>query len=153
MRGDDKQIKHGFSPISWKKYGQPACKHHPDRESPSLQFPVITGLDIKTPFCDSSCPFSRRTALGGGDSRESGAVEQISMASQSDNSLVHAFGWVALVACLWLPGCKWADSLRGDNFTDEFAHWGENQRIPTEPGQMYGFSEEARQVERNLGVR
>jgi hypothetical protein len=50
-------------------------------------------------------------------------------------------------------GCRWIDDLRGDNFSDEFAHWGENQRQPTSPGQTYGFSTEARQVERNLGVR
>ncbi len=59
----------------------------------------------------------------------------------------------ALAACVLLAGCSWIDSLRGENFNDEFAHWGENQRQPTEPGQMYGFSTEARQVERNLGVR
>jgi hypothetical protein len=152
MRGDDEQIEHGFLTDSQEKMLAPSCKHNPDRESPRLQFPSISGLDIKTGFCDSSCPFSRR-ARGGGGSRESGAVEQISMSSQSDNSLVHALACAALVACMWLPGCKWAESLRGDNFSDECAHWGENQRSPTEPGQMYGFSEEARQVERNLGVR
>ena len=36
---------------------------------------------------------------------------------------------------------------------DEFAHWGEKQRPAGPAGNLLGTSEEARQVERNLGIR
>jgi hypothetical protein len=70
-----------------------------------------------------------------------------------------ARSWRCVVAALLLAiasisGCKsLADSIKGDGFTDEFAHWGENKRAPTAPGQLWSLSEQGQEVERNLGVR
>jgi hypothetical protein len=67
--------------------------------------------------------------------------------------------WRCAVAVLLLvvtsaSGCKsLSDTIKGDGFSDEFAHWGENQRKPTSPGQLWSFSEQGQEVERNLGVR
>jgi hypothetical protein len=55
-----------------------------------------------------------------------------------------------------LAGCSGLN-LRGDNFHDDMAHWGEKNRTADSPGEgssdLLGVSEQARQVERNLGVR
>jgi hypothetical protein len=91
------------------------------------------------------------------------------MSSTTNNSIVsHAagsvfatacrkvIGSVILTGCMTMTGCAGSSLLsqiRGDNFNDEFAHWGEKQRPPGEPGNLAGVSTEAQQVERNLGVR
>jgi hypothetical protein len=56
------------------------------------------------------------------------------------------------VAAVCLAGCK-SMNLRGDNFNDEFANWGESKRPAGKPGQMWSFSTQGQQLERNLGVR
>jgi hypothetical protein len=58
---------------------------------------------------------------------------------------------VGIVAVL-ISGCNSVNWM-GDGFHDEFAHWGENQRPAGEPGNLAGLSEQAQEVERNLGVR
>jgi hypothetical protein len=61
--------------------------------------------------------------------------------------------FVALaIAVVCSCGCKSEDWM-GDGFHDEFAHWGEKQRPAGEPGHLAGVSEQAQEVERNLGVR
>jgi len=60
---------------------------------------------------------------------------------------------VALSACLTLSGCTRPLNLRGDNFQGEFSNWGENNRPVDNSGALYGFSNKAQQIERNLGVR
>jgi hypothetical protein len=55
--------------------------------------------------------------------------------------------------CCALSGCK-SENLQGDKFTDDYATWGESHRpADTSDGNLYGASDKARQVERNLGVR
>jgi hypothetical protein len=49
-------------------------------------------------------------------------------------------------------GCNSVNWM-GDGFHDEFAHWGENQRPAGQPGNLAGVSEQAQEVERDLGVR
>ncbi|HZZ27909.1 MAG TPA: hypothetical protein VFE46_07870 [Pirellulales bacterium] len=56
------------------------------------------------------------------------------------------------IAALCFSGCSGVNWM-GDGFHDEFAHWGENARPAGEPGQLAGLSEQAQEVERNLGVR
>jgi hypothetical protein len=58
----------------------------------------------------------------------------------------------AVAAAAGISGCT-SVNWKGDNFHDEFAHWGEGVRPAGEPGQRAGLSEQAQQVERNLGVR
>jgi hypothetical protein len=62
-----------------------------------------------------------------------------------------------LLAIASISGCKsfssLSDTIKGDGFSDEFAHWGEKQRAPTAPGQLWSLSEQGQEVERNLGVR
>jgi hypothetical protein len=75
------------------------------------------------------------------------------MSVRRAKSIVAAWLWLCAVgALLPLAGCRSMD-LRGDNFNDEFAQWGENKRPAGAPGQMWSFSQQAQQVERNLGVR
>ena len=50
-------------------------------------------------------------------------------------------------------GCASWDQLRGENFTDREARWGESMRSAGPEGELWGFSEKARQIERNVGVR
>ncbi len=57
---------------------------------------------------------------------------------------------LALVAMT--SGCNSVNWM-GDGFHDEFAHWGENQRPPGQPGNLAGLSEQSQEVERDLGVR
>jgi len=55
--------------------------------------------------------------------------------------------------CGLFSGCNWYKQLKGDNFDDEYATWGEDQR-PKEKGsgnELFGLSSKAQQVERNLG--
>ena len=60
----------------------------------------------------------------------------------------------SLAAMVTVSGCRsLSDTIKGDNFSDEFTHWGEKQRAPTAPGQLWSPSEQGQQVERNLGVR
>ena len=76
------------------------------------------------------------------------------------NSFAHCRRWRRSIlravfmaaAAVGISGCQ-SVNWKGDNFHDEFAHWGENVRPAGEPGQMAGLSEQAQQVERNLGVR
>lgn len=56
-----------------------------------------------------------------------------------------------ILATALLSGCNMS-KLRGGNFRDEFANWGEKNHRPGTPDEMWGMSERARQVERNLGV-
>jgi hypothetical protein len=63
---------------------------------------------------------------------------------------------LAVAVCISIAGCAGSDlksKIWGDNFNDEFAHWGERQRPAGDPGNLAGVSTEAQQVERNLGVR
>jgi len=62
------------------------------------------------------------------------------------------------VSATLLSGCARHDLQAGQDshpnpFNDEFAQWGETHRPPGQPGNLTGTSDEARQVERNLGVR
>jgi hypothetical protein len=65
--------------------------------------------------------------------------------------------WVAVgTAGLWCAGCtapKKPVNLMGDNFNDEFAHWGEDHRPKGGDGDLDGLSTKSQQIERNLGVR
>jgi len=54
----------------------------------------------------------------------------------------------SMLAC----GCAGVN-LKGDNFTDDYARWGEKQRPSGPPGEVFGLSTKAQQIERNLGVR
>jgi hypothetical protein len=64
-----------------------------------------------------------------------------------------AFAVVALgIAAVCATGCN-TFNWKGDGFHDEFAHWGENARPAGEPGHLTGLSEQAQEVERNLGIR
>jgi len=74
---------------------------------------------------------------------------------QSSVTLLRRYAIAAMLLVLAvLTGCRsFSDSIKGDNFADEFAHWGEKQRAPTSPGQLWSLSEQGQQVERNLGVR
>ena len=56
------------------------------------------------------------------------------------------------IAMAVFSGCSSVNWM-GDGFHDEFAHWGESQRPAGEPGNLVGLSEQAQEVERNLGVR
>jgi Spy/CpxP family protein refolding chaperone len=62
------------------------------------------------------------------------------------------FALAMVMATLLASGCS-STSWMGDGFHDEFAHWGEKQRPAGEPGNLVGLSEQAQEVERNLGVR
>jgi len=64
----------------------------------------------------------------------------------------------AAVACMLFSGCARHDlqarqESHPNPFNDEFAQWGETHRPPGQPGNLTGASDEARQVERNLGIR
>ncbi len=62
---------------------------------------------------------------------------------------------LAVAAILGVAGCKSVD-LKGDNFHDEMAQWGEKQRPADHPesgSELLGVSAKSQQVERNLGVR
>jgi len=68
--------------------------------------------------------------------------------------------WLGACAIVFLlvSGCARQElqshqDQRPNPFHDEFAHWGENHRPAGQPGNLTGTSDEARQVERNLGVR
>jgi hypothetical protein len=50
-------------------------------------------------------------------------------------------------------GCALVDSLRGDGFRELEPDWGEGFRPLGKPGEAYGMSSKARQIERNLGVQ
>jgi hypothetical protein len=56
-----------------------------------------------------------------------------------------------VIAAIALPGCK-SNDLRGGSFRDEWADWGETNKRPGNPATFFGFSNQARQVEKNLGV-
>jgi hypothetical protein len=56
-----------------------------------------------------------------------------------------------VIAAIALPGCK-SNDLRGGGFRDEWADWGETNQRPGTPATFFGFSNQARQVEKNLGV-
>jgi hypothetical protein len=58
---------------------------------------------------------------------------------------------MGLAVVLLLSGCN-GPNLRGGNFRDDLARWGEKSRRPGAPTEYWGASEQARQVERNLGV-
>lgn len=63
-----------------------------------------------------------------------------------------AFAAMTIAAALVLTGCN-SPNLRGGNFRDDLAQWGEKNRRPGTPTEYWGASEQARQVERNLGVQ
>jgi hypothetical protein len=58
----------------------------------------------------------------------------------------------SLAVALLLSGCN-MPNWRGGNFRDDLAQWGETQRPPGSSELMWGMSEQARQVEKNLGVQ
>jgi hypothetical protein len=62
--------------------------------------------------------------------------------------------WSALIgiAAAFMTGCKSVNWM-GEGFHDEFAHWGEKERPAGQSGNLVGLSEQAQEVERNLGVR
>jgi hypothetical protein len=61
--------------------------------------------------------------------------------------------WAAILAAsLATAGCA-PMNLRGRNSRDDTARWGETQRRPGARSDLWGVSEQARQVERNLGVQ
>jgi hypothetical protein len=61
---------------------------------------------------------------------------------------------MVLAACLSLAGCKTVKLKNDDNFTDDYATWGQGHRpADSTDGNLTGASEKARQVERNLGMR
>jgi hypothetical protein len=65
----------------------------------------------------------------------------------------HRRWWLAgaVFVALACSGCK-SNDLRGGNFRDEWADWGEKSKRPGAPTSFLGFSDQARQVEKNLGV-
>lgn len=79
------------------------------------------------------------------------------MSANAEKTVLPAWFWqVSLAAALLsggliLSGCNMS-KLRGGNFRDEFAQWGESHHRPGAPDELWGTSEQARQVERNLGV-
>jgi hypothetical protein len=80
------------------------------------------------------------------------------MSSRADQPIIAAWLECALacaafiIAIVLIAGCSSVNWM-GDGFHDEFAHWGEKERPAGEPGQLAGMSEQAQEVERNLGVR
>ena len=62
------------------------------------------------------------------------------------------FAAVMGITAMLVSGCS-STNWMGEGFHDEFAHWGEKQRPAGEPGNLVGLSEQAQEVERNLGVR
>ncbi len=57
-----------------------------------------------------------------------------------------------LIACCLIVGCKGID-LRGEPFPDDpLARAGRQLRVPERDGEMFGVSNKARQIERNLGI-
>ena len=63
-------------------------------------------------------------------------------------------GWCAAVAllCIAVAGCA-PVNLRGEGFEDASANWGEHLRPTGPPGDVWGTSTRAQQIEQNLGVR
>ncbi|MCC7086040.1 MAG: hypothetical protein IT427_13640 [Pirellulales bacterium] len=60
--------------------------------------------------------------------------------------------WAAVVGiALTISGCN-LPNWRGGNFRDDLAKWGEEEHRPGTPTPLWGASEQARQVERNLGA-
>jgi hypothetical protein len=67
---------------------------------------------------------------------------------------VRAIAIAAIGALLAAGGCARLN-MRGDNFRDDLARWNETQRrpAPAPTSDLWSFSEQGQQVERNLGVK
>ena len=80
------------------------------------------------------------------------------LTSLTGRSTARAGRWilaVALLAPAWAasPGCSSLD-LRGDSFAkDEAFDWSGRLRQPDEQVELFGFSNKARQIERDFGAR
>ncbi len=55
-----------------------------------------------------------------------------------------------MLGCLALGGCA---TIMGDNFSDSYATWGEENRPADHSEGLWGVSTKSQQVEKNLGVR
>ncbi len=59
----------------------------------------------------------------------------------------------AIVACLGLSGCAKC-SLRGDNFNDNsLADQCRSYRKPDAKNELFGFSNKAQQIEKDVGIQ
>ena len=60
---------------------------------------------------------------------------------------------IGLLSCLTMVGCASLDSKSEIDKPDPNAQMGAQLRKPTAPGRLLGINEEAREIERRLGVR
>ncbi len=72
-------------------------------------------------------------------------------AAPSSSRIRHSMAAFSVAASLLVTasGCA---AWRKDSGSDH-PYWGQDIREPTAPGQLFGISQESREIERNLGVR
>jgi hypothetical protein len=69
--------------------------------------------------------------------------------------LLRCLGIAAVIACLGLSGCCGNfNSLRGENFRDdELASQGRRLRTPDRRNELFGVTNKAQQIERDVGIQ